>query len=493
MELTKLINSVRAIQVSGQVERKDISSITSDSRKVKKGCLFVAIKGLVTDGHNYVLDAISKGAITIVLDKDIYPDEIFLHRNVTKIFVKDSRVALAELSHYFYKEPTLDIKLIGITGTNGKTTTAWLLRHVLQYAGSKTGMIGTIANYIDDVPIPTLLTTPESNDLCEMLYNMKLSGCDYVAMEVSSHALVLNRVHGLRFASAIFTNLTLDHLDYHRTFEAYRDAKKTLFDNLSNDSIAVINADDSNARYMVKNCSANIYTYGTNGNADFQIKDLRFNLAYSEFTIEYKGIDYQVATKLVGTFNASNITAAFAVALLNGISTTTIINAIAVANHTPGRFESYTEGEKTVIIDYSHTPDSLEKALQNIRLIVGTSNPIVTVFGCGGNRDKSKRPLMGKIASELSNSVIVTSDNPRMENPASIIHEIVEGMDKPNYKVIEDRKEAIADAICNSPANAVILLAGKGHEVYQIIGETKIHLSDKEEALAALQLKEPVL
>ncbi len=493
MELTALINSLHVIQVSGEVERKDISSIVSDSRKVKKGCLFVAVKGLTTDGHNYVLDAVSKGAITVVLDKDIYPEEIFLHRNTVKIFVKDSRIALAELSHYFYKEPSFSLELIGITGTNGKTTTAWLLRYILQYAGHKTGMVGTIANYIDHEPIPASLTTPESNDLCEMLYNMKMHGCEYAAMEVSSHALALNRVYGLHFASAIFTNLTLDHLDFHHTLEKYREAKKVLFDTLSNTSFAVINADDPNSVYMVKDCQAEVYTYGMKQDSDFRIKDLQFNLSASEFVIEYNKIDYPIAAKLVGTFNASNITAAFAAAFLHGIPVESILSAIAGAEPAPGRFELYTKGEKSVIIDYSHTPDSLEKTLQNIRVIVGTSKPVVTVFGCGGNRDKSKRPLMGKIASELSDSVVITSDNPRNEDPSIIIDEIVSGISKQNYKVIEKREEAIADAIINSPANAVILLAGKGHEDYQIIGETKIHLSDKEEALAALNIKEPVI
>ncbi len=492
MELTKLINSVHAITVSGEIERKDISAICSDSRKVRKACVFVAIKGLKTDGHDYILDAISKGASVIVVDKNIFPEEIFTHRNIAKIYVADSRIALAELSNAFYKEPSDRLKLTGITGTNGKTTTAWLIRHILKSAGHKTGMLGTIANYIDDEAITASLTTPESNDLCEMLYEMSIRGCEYAAMEVSSHALDLNRVYGLHFRTAVFTNLTLDHLDYHGTVENYRDAKKKLFDSLAENAFAIVNADDPVSGFMVKDCKANILTYGQKSGSDFLIKSLRFDLGRSEFTIEYLGIDYPIVTNLVGTFNASNITAAFAVALLNGIDASAIIDALTHAQQTPGRFELYSSGDKAVIIDYAHTPDSLEKTLLNIRAIIGHSRPLICVFGCGGNRDKSKRPLMGKIASNLSDRVIVTSDNPRMEDPMTIIDEILAGIETSNFVTIPDRKTAIANAIKNSPDNAVILLAGKGHEDYQILGEEKVHLSDKEEALFNLQEKETV-
>ena len=490
MELTKLINSVHAITVSGEIERKDISAICSDSRKVRKACVFVAIKGLKTDGHDYILDAISKGATVIVVDKNIFPEEIFTHRNVAKIFVADSRIALAELSNAFYKEPSKLLKLTGITGTNGKTTTAWLIRHIIKSAGHKTGMLGTIANYIDDEMIAASLTTPESNDLCEMLYEMWLRGCEYAVMEVSSHALALKRVHGLGFRTAVFTNLTLDHLDYHGTVENYRDAKKKLFDDLAEDAYAIVNADDQISEFMVKDTKAKVLTYGQKAGSDFLIRDLKFDLNRSEFTIEYLGIAYPVITNLVGTFNASNITAAFAVAFLNGIDVQAILDALSHAQQTPGRFEMYSEGEKSVIIDYAHTPDSLEKTLLNIRAIIGNSRPLICVFGCGGNRDKSKRPLMGKIASNLSDRVIVTSDNPRMEDPLTIIDEILAGIEKTNFIAIPDRKTAIANAIKYSPSNAVILLAGKGHEDYQILGEEKVHLSDKEEAISNLMEKE---
>jgi UDP-N-acetylmuramoyl-L-alanyl-D-glutamate--2,6-diaminopimelate ligase len=492
MELTKLINSVHAIQVSGEIERKDISDIISDSRKVIKGCVFVAIKGLKSDGHDYILDAISKGATVIVLDKNIFPEEIFLHRNVAKIFVADSRIALAELSNAFYKQPSELLQLHGVTGTKGKTTTTWLLRHIIRAAGQKAGMLGTIANYIDDEILPASLTTPESNDLCAMLYDMSRRGCEAAVMEVSSHALALNRVYGLSFRSAVFTNLTLDHLDYHGTFENYRDAKKMLFDNLADSAIAVVNADDENAAYMASSTKAAVYTYGQHTDADFRIENLKISLSGTEFTISYKGQVFNVITSLFGAFNASNCAAAFAVAFLQGIPAETILDALKTAAQVPGRFEMYAHDEKSVVVDYAHTPDSLEKTLQNIRAIIGTSRPLITVFGCGGNRDTSKRPIMGRIAAELSDEVIVTSDNPRMEDPEEIIKEIVTGITSENYRVISDRRKAIAESIQASAPDAVILVAGKGHEDYQIIGDKKFHFSDREEVLDALHMKEKI-
>lgn len=487
MELTKLINSVHAIQVAGEVERKDISTICCDSRAITKGCVFVAIKGLASDGHDFVLDAISKGATVVVLDKNCFPEEIFLHRNVTKILVVNSRIALAELSHSFYKEPSNRLALIGITGTNGKTTTAWLIQHILRFANHKTGLMGTIANYIDEEVIPSKLTTPESNDLCELLYDMVRKDCSHAVMEVSSHSLALDRVYGLNYKTAIFTNLTIDHLDFHGSIENYRDAKKKLFDNLKETSSAIVNIDDSNWNEIVKDTKAKVYTYGTSEDADFRIENLRCELSGSEFSIRHNEEFYSIQVSLSGAFNASNITAAFAACLLEGIDAVVIIEALKVTRQTPGRFEMYTENEKSVIVDYAHTPDSLEKTLNNIKEIVKDTRPIITVFGCGGNRDKSKRPMMGKIASELSSEVIVTSDNPRNEDAEQIISEIVKGIENSNFKIIVNRREAIAEAVTSSPANAVILIAGKGHEDYQIIGNEKTHFSDKEEALSHLR------
>ena len=483
MELTELINSVNAIQVAGEVERKDVSSICYDSRKVKKNSVFVAIKGVNTDGHRFILDAINNGAIAIILeDNNAIPDDIFIHEKMAKILVADSRKALAEISCALYKKSSEKVKLIGITGTNGKTTTTYFIKSILETAGEKTGLIGTIANYIGDKEIKSSLTTPESNDLNELLYKMYNEGCSYAVMEVSSHSLVLNRVYGLNFSSAIFTNITSDHLDFHITFENYLNAKKILFDSLSSSSFAIYNSDDSHSKKLVGNSKANLVSYGTSSNSDFILKNISYDLSGTTFTVEYKGNSFPVSTSLIGKFNAYNACAAFAVGFTSGIKEEKIIEGIKNTKQVPGRFEIISKGNKKVIVDYSHTADSLEKALLAVKDIVKDSAPVYTVFGCGGNRDKTKRPVMGKIATELSNYVFVTSDNPRFEDPFKIINEIKTGIAKDNYRVIENREEAISYAIKNSEENAVILVAGKGHENYQEIKGIRNHFSDREVA-----------
>ena len=479
MELTKLINSVHTVQVAGEVERKDINGIFYDSRKVKHGSLFVALSGYRTDGHRFVLDAISKGAIAVIIENDsVIPGEIFTHNNVTKILVRNSRKALAEISNAFYKQPSETLKLIGITGTKGKTTTAWLIKHILEVAGFKSGLLGTIANYIGDQKIATTLTTPESCELHELFQEMIKQQCTHAVMEVSSHALSLDRVYGLNFRNALFTNLSLDHLDFHETLDNYFEAKNILFKSLSQDSFAIVNGDDERASSVLASTPAKKIVYGQNDNADFRISDIKLGLNETTFTLHYLNTSYALTSKLFGVFNTYNIAAAFASAICNGIAPEIIISAIASAPQVPGRFEVLSNGNKQAIVDYAHTPDSLQKTLENIRLIIGNSRPLVTVFGCGGNRDTTKRPVMGKIATELSDSVIVTSDNPRREEPIAIIDDIVKGISKTNYVVNPDREQAIREAIKSSPDNAVILIAGKGHEDYQIIGDTKNPFSD---------------
>lgn len=483
MELTKLINHVKAIQVAGEVERKNVSSICYDSRKVKNGSLFVAIKGYSIDGHKFIPDAINKGAIAVIMeDPDALPDDIFIHEKVVKILVEESRQALAEISDAFFNKPSGKLKLIGITGTNGKTTTSFFIKSILETVGEKTGLIGTISNFIGEREIKTLLTTPESNDLNELFYNMHSEGCTYAVMEVSSHSLILKRVYGLNFNSAVFTNITSDHLDFHNTFENYLNAKKILFDSLSSSSVAVINFDDPHYRDIIKDTKANVLTYSANADSDFLIKDINYDLSGTTLVIENKGILYSVSTSLIGKFNAYNAAAAFAVCFASGLDAEKILEGIKNTQYVPGRFELINRGNKKIIIDYSHTADSLEKALEAVRDIVKNSVPVYTVFGCGGNRDKTKRPVMGKTASDLSDFVIVTSDNPRFEDPVSIINDIEAGIDKRNYIVIENREEAIAYAIRNSEENAVILIAGKGHENYQEIKGERNHFSDKEVA-----------
>lgn len=483
MELTELLNAVKAIQVTGEVQRKDVSSICYDSRKVKKNSVFVAIKGYCTDGHRFILDAINKGVAAVILeDNSVFPEEVFVHSNVAKVLVKNSRSALAEISDAFFNNPSGKIKLIGITGTNGKTTTTYFIKSIIEGIGEKTGLIGTITNYIGEREVKSSLTTPESNDLNELLYEMYNEGCAYAVMEVSSHSLVLNRVYKLNFSSAVFTNITSDHLDFHGSFENYLDAKKILFDPLSETSFCVYNADDDNSKYLLSSSKAKKYSYGTSLSSDFLLKNIKYDLRGTTFTVQYKGTDYSVSTSLIGRFNAYNAGAAFAVAVLNGFDENKVIDGIKNTKQVPGRFEVISKGNKKVIIDYSHTADSLEKALLAIRDIVKNSSKVYTVFGCGGNRDRTKRPVMGKIAADLSDFVVITSDNPRNEDPYLIIDDIKKGINKNNFKVIENREEAIGYAIQNSEDNAVILIAGKGHENYQEIKGIRNHFSDKETA-----------
>ena len=487
MELTQLLNSLHVIQVTGEVQRKDVADIVYDSRKVQKNSVFVAIKGYKTDGHKFLQDAINKGAVAVVVeDDDSIPDELIMHSKIAKLVVNNSRIALAELSKGFYKDPTSKLKLVGITGTNGKTTSTFILKNILQSVGYKTGLVGTIANYVGDVKVDSKLTTPESNDLNKFFYDMIEAGCSHAIMEVSSHSLVLNRVYGLDFSAAIFSNITSDHLDFHQTFDEYLNAKKILFDGLGSNSFAIINSDDSNSNKMIKDCKAKIVTYGIADNSDYQIKNINYDLNGTDFTITNQNVDYKIHTTLIGTFNAYNAASAFATAHSLGIDANKIVESIKSSPQVPGRFEVLGNRNKKVIVDYSHTADSLEKALQAIREIVKDKNQVVAVFGCGGDRDKTKRPIMGKIASELSDKVFVTSDNPRTENPYDIIKDILKGISKNNYEIEENREEAIKNAIQRSDDNAVILIAGKGHENYQEINGVRNHFSDQEIALKYL-------
>ncbi len=487
MELTQLINSVSSIQITGNIQRKDVADIVYDSRKVQKNSVFVAVKGFNNDGHRFLQEAIAKGAIAVVVeDNEALPDDLITHSQIAKILVKDSRKALAELSKGFYKNPTSTLKLIGITGTNGKTTSAFILKNIFQSNGYKSGLIGTIANYIGTERVDSKLTTPESNDLNKMFYEMIQSGCEFAVMEVSSHSLILNRVYGLDFKTAIFSNITSDHLDFHKSFDDYLKAKKILFDNLNNSSFAIINKDDKNSEQIVKDSKAEIFTYGISDGSDYKIKNIIYDLTGTDFTITYKKTDYKIHTSLIGVFNAYNAASAFAAAHCLGFSTEKIVKGIESTPQVPGRFEVLGKGMKKIIVDYSHTADSLEKALQAIREIVKDKKQVVTVFGCGGDRDKTKRAVMGKIASELSDKVFVTSDNPRTENPLSIIDDIKKGISKNNFELEENREEAIKKAIQSSNDSAVVLIAGKGHESYQEINGVRNHFSDQEVALKYL-------
>lgn len=481
MELTKLINSINVIQLSGELERKDIAEIHFDSRKVKSNSIFVAIKGYETDGHKFILDAINKNVTAVILDNNsIIPEEIFTHRNVTKILVKDSREALAQASNALYGEPSKKLKVIGITGTKGKTTTSFIIKNILELNNIKTGLFGTIQNYIGSNIITSKMTTPESSEINYYMNQMLSEGCSYCVMEVSSHSLELKRVKNIHFSGAVFTNITSDHLDFHNNFDNYFAAKKILFDELSSTSIAVFNNDDSNGNKIVSDSVANKFSYGFNDSSDFRISELKYDFTGTQYKIHFNNKNYNVTIPLVGTFNAYNSAAAFSILNKMGIEADLIINSLKNINHIPGRFEVISKRNKKIIIDYAHTADSLEQTLKAIIKLKNENEKITTVFGCGGNRDKTKRPVMGKIASELSDNVILTSDNPRNENPISILDDISVGILKGNFIKIENREEAISYSIKNSNDNSIILIAGKGHENYQEINGVRNHFSDRE-------------
>jgi UDP-N-acetylmuramoyl-L-alanyl-D-glutamate--2,6-diaminopimelate ligase len=483
MKLAELLNRVHAIQVIGNAEQKEITDLSIDSRNVGKNSLFFAIVGFKTDGHKFIQEVINKGAAAIVLQKaDVVPDQIFVHSDCIKIVVENSRKSLAEFSNIFYGEPSKKINMIGITGTKGKTTTAFFIKNIFENAGYKTGLIGTIANYIGNKEVKTLLTTPQAHEINALLAQMVDAGCTHCVMEVSSHALSLTRVDYMNFAVGVFTNITSDHMDYHKTFENYLESKKILFDMIPSSGKVIYNIDDANGNTIVSESCAKKLSYGLNEKSDFKLSEIEFDLEGTNFNLQHRKKVYSIKTGLVGHFNAFNATAAFAVAVSLGIDPLKVVEGIKLTPQVPGRFEVLSKKNKKVIVDYSHTSDSLKQALVAIHHIVKTTRPIYTVFGCGGDRDRTKRPVMGEIASSMSNRVYVTSDNPRTEDPYFIIDEVLKGIKTNNYRVVENREEAIRSSIFESEDDAVILIAGKGHENYQEINGVRKHFSDKETA-----------
>lgn len=488
MELSYLINTLRVIQVTGEVERKDITAVEFDSRKCKKNTIFVALKGANEDGHRYIMQAMSQGAAAVVIeDNKAIPDEMFIHAKVTKILVPESRKALASLSRALYSNPDEKLNLIGITGTNGKTTTAFIIRHLLEQTGNKCGIIGTILVNTGAREIEAQLTTPQANELAFYFDEMVSAGCSSAVMEVSSHALKLGRTEGFKFRTAIFSNITADHFDFHKTFEDYFASKKILFDSLTPDAVAVTNIDDPHGREIVSGSQAQVVSYGMAAESDFRIENVVTTLDGCSFSLVYRGNSYTVKSGLIGLFNVYNLTAAIAGVTVSGMDIEKAVNAATTVSGVPGRFQVVTKNDIRIVVDYSHTADSLEKALQNLKQISDSETKIVTVFGCGGDRDKTKRPGMGKIAEHYSDRVIVTSDNPRTENPDAIIADITAGMQSDKYVTIADRRKAIETAISSATGKTAILIAGKGHEDYQIIGKEKIHFSDLETAREILE------
>jgi len=454
----------------------NITGIQADSRKIQPGYLFAAVKGVQFDGHDYIENAIENGARVIVCQ--ILPAG--KHPDVTYIQVPDSAEALGEIASLWNGEPSKSLQLIGVTGTNGKTTTATLLYTTFRRLGYKTGLLSTVCNYIDEKEIPATHTTPDALELNHLLAQMVAAGCDYVFMEISSHSVVQKRIAGLQFKGGIFTNLTRDHLDYHGTFETYRDAKKAFFDQLPADAFALTNKDDKNGLFMLQNTKANKYTYSFQSLADFKGRILESHFDGTLMTIN----DTEILTQFIGKFNAYNLLAVYGVSVLLEENSDEILVALSTLRSVSGRFETFRSPTGyTAIVDYSHTPDALTNALNAIHGILNGQGNIITVVGCGGNRDKGKRPIMAREAVRLSNRVVFTSDNPRFEEPEDIISDMIAGLDTIERKYvicITDRKEAIRTACMLAQSGDVVLIAGKGHEDYQEVKGVKNHLDDRE-------------
>lgn len=462
----------------------EIKGIAYDSRLVGKGFLFVAVRGFAADGHDYINNAISRGAVAIVTDEAAginITEQLISHNELTHITVSDSRKTLALLSAAFYDYPSNSLPLIGITGTNGKTTTSYITKSILEAWGKNVGLLGTIQYIIGGRSINSLRTTPESLDIQRYLREMLDNNADYSVLEVSSHALMLDRVEGCSFKAAAFTNFSQDHLDFHQTMEEYFSAKSKLFSHLRQDGSAVLNNDDPMLRRLASELECNVITCGLEDGAMIRAENIkedavRKGISFDVYTPKGK---FPVESEFIGSFNVYNLLIAIGIAYSLGISEEIIQRGIREAKPAAGRFEQIDEGQEFLcIVDYAHTEDALRKAIEEARKI--TEGRIITVFGCGGDRDRTKRPLMGEAASELSDVVIVTSDNPRTEEPMGIIREILQGMKKDNYTVQPDRAEAIQMATAEAKRGDTVLVAGKGHEDYQEIQGVMYTFSDKE-------------
>lgn len=482
MRLSQLIININHLGITGETN-KDVKGVNIDSRKVRQDHLFIAVRGTQADGHNFIGKAIEAGASVIVCEElpaDINPE-------VTYIKVENSESVVGHIATAFYGNPTLRMQLVGVTGTNGKTTIATVLYNMFRKMGYKAGLISTVVNYIDGEAVPTEHTTPDPITLNELLGRMADAGCEYAFMEVSSHSVVQNRIGGLKFAGGIFTNITRDHLDYHKTFENYLKAKKQFFDNLPEDAFAITNADDKNGMIMVQNTKARIKTYSVRSMADFRAKIIECH-----FEGMYLDIDgREVGVQFIGKFNVSNLLAVYGTACMLSKDPHEVLVAMSAMSPVSGRFEALRSPEGyTAIVDYAHTPDALENVLNAIHDVLDGKGEVITVCGAGGNRDKGKRPLMAQEAAKQSDKVIITSDNPRFEEPQDIIDDMLAGLDAAQMKkviAIADRREAIKTACMLAKKNDVILIAGKGHEDYQEIKGVKHHFDDKEEVQKAFE------
>ena len=465
-----------------------VSHITADSRTVQEGSLFICLVGATVDAHNFVDKAVEDGAVAIIASKPVtVPD------HVAVLYVNDTRQALQDAVPFFYDYPASKMRMIGVTGTNGKTTTTHIIGHMLRSQGHTVGIIGTVHILIDDQSYPIHNTTPDVADLQQMVD----AGVTHCIMEVSSHALALGRTAGVEYDTAVFTNLTQDHLDFHKTFENYLAAKAKLFKQVSasyqtkEGKGAVINVDDAYGQAIVDVTTAPMITYSAEGKGSMHASDLAITAKSSQFTLSYEGKSYPISTKIAGMFNVYNTMAAVGAALYEGLTMEQIVKALSTFTAVPGRFELIEEGQDfAVVVDYAHTPDGLENILQTAKKIV--ENRILVVFGCGGDRDATKRPIMGRIAAQFGDRVFVTSDNPRTENPVQIVKDVEVGVkeglhDGVTYEVIVDRREAIHKAIKEATTGDVVIIAGKGHEDYQILKDETIHFDDREVAREALK------
>ena len=475
MRLNELLKNIKPIQILGDVNT-DISGINIDSRKIEPGHLFVAMKGTQVDGHQFIPKALDLGATAILCENipDVRKD------GVTYVQVESTEDAVGKVATLFFGNPTEKLKLVGVTGTNGKTTIATLLYNMFRKLGYKCGLLSTVCNYIEGEAIPTTHTTPDPIELNALLGKMVEAGCQYAFMECSSHAIHQKRIGGLKFAGGIFTNLTRDHMDYHKTVENYRNAKKAFFDGLPKSAFAITNADDKNGMVMVQNCKAQIKTYSTRSMADFRARILECHFEGMYLEIDGR----EVGVQFIGKFNVSNLLAVYGTAIMLGQKPEDVLVVLSTLKSVSGRLEPIHSPEGyTAIVDYAHTPDALENVLKAIHEVLNGKGRVITVCGAGGNRDKGKRPLMAQEAVKQSDKVIITSDNPRFEEPQDIINDMLAGLDKQQMKKvvsIVDRKEAIRTACMMAEKGDVILIAGKGHEDYQEIKGVKHHFDDKE-------------
>lgn len=479
--LSDLLSAIDTIEIIGS-EHKEISSLECDSRKINRNSLFVAVRGYNVDGHKFIPLVTLAGAAAIVCEE--LPE--LLDPSVTYITVSNSAIALGKLASQWWGNPSRKLKLVGVTGTNGKTTTATLIYEMARLMGYKAGLLSTVCNYIDDEAVPTTQTTPDPLTLNELLHRMVVAGCSYAAMEVSSHAAHQHRIAGLQFAGGVFSNLTRDHLDYHKTVEAYLQAKKSFFDSLSSDAFALTNIDDRNGMVMLQNTPARKYTYSLRSQADFMGRVIESRLDGTLMSFNNR----EVEVLFTGRFNAYNLTAVYGAATLLGWDTDRILVDMSRLVPVAGRFQTFRSADGvTAVVDYAHTPDAVVNVLSAIKEVTGSQERIITVVGAGGNRDKGKRPIMAAEAAARSGKVILTSDNPRDEDPLEILAEMEAGLDeeaRTRTLSIADRRQAIRTAVRLARPGDVVLVAGKGHEDYQEIKGVKHHFDDREEVRAAL-------